>query len=255
MQPTPHLLLDETMLRGATLALIPGDPGRVPRMAKHLTEACPLKSSREYLSYWGLVSGHPVIICSTGIGGPSTAIAIEELAQCGVRTFIRVGTTGAIQPTIRVGDVIVTQAAVRLEGTSSHFAPLEFPAVADHDVTSALIQAAIASRATHHVGITVTSDTFYPGQERYDTFSGRVLPRFQGSIEQWRSLGALNFEMEAATVLTMTRVFGLRAGCVLGVIANRTQSEAIDGGAVETTEELAIRVAIGAASRLLAEQP
>ena len=127
---TPHLKLNEAMLGGAKIALIPGDPGRVPRMAKHLAEPRPLAHHREYMSYGGHVGAHTVVVCSTGIGGPSAAICIEELARLGVRTFIRVGTTGAIRPGIAVGDAIITQAAVRLEGTSQHFAPIEYHSLA-----------------------------------------------------------------------------------------------------------------------------
>lgn len=110
------------------------------------------------------LDGKAVIVCSTGIGGPSTSIAVEELAQLGIRTFLRIGTTGAIQANINVGDVLVTTAAVRLDGASLHFAPMEFPAVADFACTTALVEAAKASGATTHIGVTASSDTFYPGQ-------------------------------------------------------------------------------------------
>jgi uridine phosphorylase len=244
---TMHLSLERTMLDGATVALIPGDPGRVPRMARQLQNARELAHHREFRSYAGVLDSRPVVVCSTGIGGPSTAICIEELAQLGIRTFLRVGTTGTIQPHIAVGDLIISQAAVRLEGTSQHFAPIEYPAVADHAVTNALIAAAAAEGLTPHLGITVTSDTFYPGQERYDTYTGRILPRFHGAIDHWRQLGALNFEMEAATVFVVARSMGLKAGCVLGVVANRTESEQISRHQVEETEARAIRVALRAA--------
>ncbi len=105
-----------------------------------------------------------MIVCSTGIGGPSTSIAVEELAQLGVRTFLRIGTTGAIQPHINVGDVLVTTASVRLDGASLHFAPMEFPAVADFACTTALVEAAKSIGATTHIGVTASSDTFYPGR-------------------------------------------------------------------------------------------
>ena len=110
------------------------------------------------------IDGKSVVVCSTGIGGPSTSIAVEELAQLGVRTFLRVGTTGAIQPHINVGDVLVTTASVRLDGASLHFAPMEFPAVADFACTTALVAAAEACGATTHIGVTASSDTFYPGR-------------------------------------------------------------------------------------------
>src|SRR5918994_4582940 len=176
-----HLGLTRDQLCGATLAILPGDPARVPKIAGHFTGPSSLASNREFTSYLGRVGDVPIVVCSTGIGGPSTSIAVEELAQLGVRTFLRVGTTGGIQPNVAPGDVIVSTAAVRLDGASAHFAPLEYPAVADFECTTALVDAARASGAMLHVGVTASSDTFYPGQERYDTYSGRVVARFRGS--------------------------------------------------------------------------
>lgn len=190
-------------------------------------------------------------MCSTGIGGPSTSIAVEELAQLGVRTFLRVGTTGAIQPHINVGDVLVTTASVRLDGASLHFAPMAFPAVADFTCTTALVAAAEACGATTHIGVTASSDTFYPGQERYDTFSGRVVNRFQGSMKEWQQMGVLNYEMESATLLTMCASQGLRAGMVAGVIVNRTQKEIPDAVTMKQTESDAVKIVVEAARRLL----
>lgn len=184
-----------------------------------------LASLREFTSWRGELDGKAVIVCSTGIGGPSTSIAVEELAQLGIRTFLRIGTTGAIQENINVGDVLVTTGAVRLDGASQHFAPLEFPAVADFTCTNALYAAATEAGATVHVGITASSDTFYPGQERYDTYTGRVMRHFRGSMKEWQDMGVMNYEMESATLLTMCASQGLRAGMVAGVIVNRTQQE------------------------------
>ena len=196
-----HLRLTSAHLQGATLAIVPGDPERVERIASLLEDSTELASTREFTSMLGWLDGAPVVVCSTGIGGPSTSIAVEELAQLGVGTFLRVGTTGAIRPGIEPGDVIVSTASVRLDGASLHFAPLEFPAVADFDCTTALVRAARATPATVHVGVTASSDTFYPGQERYDTVSGRVVERFRGSRAEWESLGVLNYEMESADVV------------------------------------------------------
>ena len=125
-----HLGLTKNDLQGATLAIVPGDPERVEKIAALMDKPVKLASHREFTSWRAELDGKPVIVCSTGIGGPSTSIAVEELAQLGVRTFLRIGTTGAIQPHINVGDVLVTTASVRLDGASLHFAPMEFPAVA-----------------------------------------------------------------------------------------------------------------------------
>lgn len=207
-----HLGLAKSDLHGATLAIVPGDPERVEKIAKLMENPVKLASHREFTSWRAELDGKAIIVCSTGIGGPSTSIAVEELAQLGVRTFLRVGTTGAIQPHISVGDVLVTTASVRLDGASLHFAPMEFPAVADFACTTALVDAAHAVGAATHVGITASSDTFYPGQERYDTFSGRVTRRFRGSMKEWQEMGVMNFEMESATLLTMCSSRGCAPG-------------------------------------------
>lgn len=252
MNGTFHLDLTPEMLEGATLAIVPGDPARPALIAEHLDRARPLASNREFTSWLGYIADTPIVICSTGIGGPSTSIAVEELAQCGVRTFLRVGTTGAIQPHIDVADVIITQAAVRLDGASQHFAPLEYPASSSFACTRALVDAADASGFPAHVGITASSDTFYPGQERYDTVSGRVVARFRGSAAEWESLGVMNYEMESATLFTMCASQGWRAGCVAGVLVNRHQQETPDPATMELAEQRAVTVVLDAARRLLA---
>ena len=246
-----HLGVTRGDLRDATLAIIPGDPERVARIAELLDDPVPLASTREFTSVRGSLDGSPLVVCSTGIGGPSTSIAVEELAQLGVDTFIRVGTTGAIQPDIEPGDVIVTTGAVRLDGASFHFAPAEFPAVPDFACTTALVDAARDAAVPLHVGITASSDTFYPGQERYDTVAGRVTPRFRGSLEEWQVLGVLNYEMEAATLFTMCSSLGLRSGCVAGVLVNRTREEIPAADAAERVETVTIGVVVEAARRLL----
>lgn len=246
-----HLGLTTDDLQGATLAIVPGDPGRVETIARLMDKPAHLASHREFTSWRGELEGRAVIVCSTGIGGSSTSIAVEELAQLGVRTFLRVGTTGAIQPHIQVGDVLVTTAAVRLDGASLHFAPLEFPAVADFDCTSALVGAAREAGYPVHVGVTASSDTFYPGQERYDTFSGRVVRRFRGSMEEWQAMGVLNYEMESATLMTMCSSQGLRAGMVAGAIVNRTQQEIPNAATMKQAETAAVEVVLAASRRLL----
>lgn len=247
-----HLGLTKKMLNGATLAIVPGDPQRVKKIAELMEGATFLASHREYTSYLAYIDGKAVVICSTGIGGPSTSIAVEELAQLGVTTFLRVGTTGAIQPHVNVGDVIVTQASVRLDGASLHFAPMEFPAVADFTCTTAMVAACRDAGIEPHIGITASSDTFYPGQERYDTVSGRVTRRFKGSMQEWQELGVLNYEMESATLFTMCASQGWRAGCVAGVIVNRTMQEIPDEASMKKTEVSAISIVVAAARKLLA---
>ncbi len=246
-----HLGLRHADLHGAELALLPGDPARVPRILSGLEHGRLLASHREFTSGLGKLDGQPLVVCSTGIGGPSTSIAVEELAQLGVRTFLRIGTTGAIQPQIRVGDLLITTAAVRLDGASRHYAPLAFPAVADFDCTRALVDAARQSGLPIHVGISASSDTFYPGQERYDTFSGRVIPSLRGSLQEWQALGVLNFEMESATLLTMCASQGLRAAMLSAVIVNRCQQERPAAQRVAQAEANAIALALAGARHLL----
>ncbi len=246
-----HLGLNHDDLRGAALAIVPGDPARVERIASTMDRPSALAAHREFTSWLAWIGDVPVVVCSTGIGGPSTSIAVEELAQLGVRTFLRVGTTGGIQPQVEPGDVIVSTAAVRLDGTSLHFAPMEFPAVADFECTTALVAAARSIGARLHVGITASSDTFYPGQERYDTYSGRVVERFRGSMAEWQSMGVLNFEMESAALFTMCASQGLRAGCVAGVLVNRTKQETPDEATARRIESTSVAVVVDAARRLV----
>jgi len=251
-----HLGLSEGQLEGAALAIVPGDPGRVPKIARRLDEPKSLAANREFTSHLGYLDGQPVVVCSTGIGGPSTSVAVEELAQLGVRTFLRVGTTGSIQPDIGHGTIVITQAAVRLDGASFHFVPSEYPAASDFGCTRALVDAAEVLDVDYRVGITASSDTFYPGQERYDTVAGTVTSRFRGSLDDWRALNVLNYEMEAATLFTMCSANGWRAGCVSGVIANRAVEEIpSDEEAIAATVQRVIDVALEATSRLLAKSP
>lgn len=243
-----HLSLRARDTGGSRYALLPGDPARVETLATTppLGEGRELAWKREFRTWLAWLGGVPVLVTSTGIGGPSTAIAVEELARLGVDTFIRVGTTGGIQPHVRVGDVIITTGAVRLDGASTHYAPLEYPAVADHRVVEALVGAAEGLAIPYHVGITCSSDTFYPGQERPDSFRGYIPRRFQGMTEEWRRMNVLNYEMEAATLLTMCGVLGLRGGCVTGVIDRHGEGGRITPAALKKGERNAVAVAVHA---------
>lgn len=264
-----HLDLGRDMVRGATLALLPGDPARPRLIAERIAALYggpapgpPLASRREFCTYLVEIRGARVLVTSTGIGGPSTSIAVDELAQLGVRTFIRVGTTGAIQDGLAIGDVVVTTGAVRLDGASRHYAPLAYPAVPHPDVLVALVAAARALAPTlgfaAHAGITASTDTFYQGQERGGAFPRYVPRHLRGMTEEWRRLHVLNYEMEAATLLTMCGAFGLRGGCVTGVINSRVTE---DPGGPITEEDLrrgqehAVRVAIEAAAQLVGQEP
>ena len=218
-------------LRGARVAVLPGDPGRVEPLARALCDEggfCrKLAEHREYTSWLTEAGGADVLVCSTGMGGPSVAICLEELARMGVTHVIRVGTTGTIQQHIALGDIIINKAAARLDGTSHHYAPGTFPAVASFRLTALLRQAALKAGVPHHVGISVSSDTFWPGQERYDSFTGYVRKSLRDMLGEWQALGALNYEMETSALFVTAQALGLKAGSVCGVVAKRTESESV----------------------------
>jgi len=249
-----HLSMAEDDLRGATIALIPGAPERVVTIAQEFGPYQEIAFHREYRSVIADDGKDRILVVSSGIGGPSLAIAIEELARLGVQTYIRVGTSGAIQDFIQVGDLIISEGAVRMDGTSEHYAPMSFPACENFSVVTALNQAAKQLGYNHHSGITCTSATFYPGQERYDTFTHYVVRSLQGSLEEWKKLGILNYEMEIATLYTLARVFGLKAGAVCGIIVNRNQKEDVDLKTLQEVEERMSRVAVQAAKILLSQK-
>ncbi|ABW01238.1 uridine phosphorylase [Caldivirga maquilingensis] len=205
-------------------ALLPGDPGRVDLIASMWDEVRLKVENREYRTYVGTYRGVPVMATSTGIGGPSASIAIEELASLGVGTLIRVGTTGSLWASVKVGDLIIARGAVRLDGASSNYAPPGYPAVPHPDVLNALITAAEGLGVRYHVGLTASTDSFYVGQGRPGL--GGYLPSwFKGIINDLKAVKVMNFDMETATVLTIANVYGLRAGSVMAVVANRETDE------------------------------
>lgn len=246
-----HIQLSPEDVEGIELVLLPGDPQRVPKICNYLTKVRPLAHHREYNSMRGEKDGRRILVISTGIGGPSTAIAIEELAMLGLRRFIRIGTSGAIQPGIDPGDLVISSGAVRLDGTSRHIAPVEYPAVADYQLVTALMASCRQHKATFHHGITATSDTFYQGQNRQDSFKkGFLIRDLQGQLEELQHLNVLSYEMEAATLLTQTNAYGLQGACILGILVNRTQKERPDESKIAAAEEQVIRVAVDAVSHL-----
>ena len=229
MKKMYHINISETDIDNAKTAIIPGDPDRVVKIATRLDKgSVHLSSNREYTSYLSKVGNHKILICSTGIGAPSTAIAIEELASIGIKNFIRIGTTGAIQENISIGDLIISNASVRLDGASTHYAPIEYPASADHYLTHYLVDSANKKNIAFHLGITASSDTFYCGQERYDSYSGYVIKRFQGTMAEWKRLNVLNYEMESSALFVVCNALNLKASALYAVIANRNESEKAD---------------------------
>lgn len=253
-----HLDLDRKAIRGAKVALLPGDPGRVRPIAEAVsrdygTEFSLIASRREFTTCLTEALGGKVLVTSTGIGGPSTSIAVDELAQLGVTHFIRVGTTGAIQDNIKNGDCVITTGSVRLDGASTHYAPIEYPAVSDFSIVASLVLGAKKAGLRFHVGVTASSDTFYPGEERADSFMKYKLRRFRGATREWKALNVLNYEMESSTLLTVTSALGLKGGCVTGVV-NRGSTGKITESALRAGTENAVRAAVAAIGFLVGEE-
>ncbi len=197
----------------APYVLLPGDPKRVPIVAKYWDEAHLVADNREHVTYTGVYKGVPISCTSTGMGCPSTSIAMEELARCGATTFIRIGTCGTFQEYVKNGDMIIFDSACRYDGASKAYAPIEFPAVATHEVTEANIQAAKELGITHHVGTTRSADTFYashakPGSSFNDYWQNDWANRF----DDLRRMNVIGAEMEASVIFVLARVWGLRAG-------------------------------------------
>ncbi|MFB6470208.1 MAG: uridine phosphorylase [Vulcanisaeta sp. AZ3] len=222
----------------APYVLTPGDPDRVPRIAKYWDEARQVAVHREYVTYTGMYKGAPISAVSTGIGGPAAAIAIEELLTLGANTFIRVGTTGAIQEWVRVGDLVINTGAVRLDGASNAYAMPEYPAIASYDVVLALITAAEELGVKYHVGLAASTADFYVGQGR-PGFNNYSPPWSKDLINTLSSMNVLNFEMEAAAIYTIANVHGVRAGGVMAVIANRRTNEFVPDAGVEDAIKVA----------------
>ncbi len=227
------------------VAFLPGDPGRVPKIAERFQGARDLGSHREYRAFGGKIGAEKVVAVSTGIGGPAAAIAIEELARLGVEVMIRVGTCGAITPDLKVGSVIIADAAVRMDGASAQYVPLGYPAAATPGVVMALTEAARRLKKTAAVGITASTDAFYVGQGR-KSFGGFMPPEKARLVDDMRAAKVLCFEMEAATLFTLGRIFGLKTGATFAVVANR----ATDSMKLEAGVDDAIDVAIEAVRRL-----
>jgi len=212
--------------------LLPGDPARVDRIARSWDSFEVLRQHREYRSARGVYKGAPIAALSTGIGGPSAAIAVEELAEIGVHTLIRVGTTGAIQPWIKPGDVIIASAAVRYDCASSEYAPPEYPAAAAPDAVLALAEATKRLGLRFHVGVVASTATFHLGQSR-PGYRGYTWSAAERRIDDLRHMGVLSFEMEAATIYTLASLYGLRAACICAAIANRVTNEFVPDAGVE----------------------
>ncbi|MFZ8824784.1 MAG: uridine phosphorylase [Desulfurococcales archaeon] len=222
----------------ARYVLLPGDPERVPRIARTWDRYWHVASHREYVTYTGEYKGVKISATSTGIGGPSTAIAVEELLQVGADTFIRVGTTGSLRRDVGIGDLVISIASVRMDGASRAYIFPEYPAVASYEVVLALIEAAETLGARYVVGITASTDSFYVGQGR-PGYRDYMPPWSKDLVKVLRDVNVINFEMEAATIFTLSNIYGARAGAICSVIANRETGELVPDAGVD----LMIRIA------------
>ena len=227
---------------------LPGDPGRCEAIASHFDNPVHIGMNREYNIYTGTLLGEKVSVCSTGIGGPSAAIAMEELAAIGTDTFIRVGTTGGIALDVLPGDVVVATGSIRFEHTSLEYAPIEFPAVADFDITCALKQASEELGYRTHVGIVQCKDAFY-GQHAPEKspVSYELLQKW----ESWKRLGVKSSEMESSALFVVAAALGVRCGSCFHVVWNQEREKL--GMAMPMTEDTsgASKVGIEALKKLI----
>ena len=229
--------------------ILPGDPGRCEAIAAQFDDARLVSQNREYTVYTGMLLGEKVSVCSTGIGGPSAAIAMEELIHIGAHTFVRVGTCGGMSAKVRAGDVVIATGAIRMEGTSREYAPIEFPAVPDFSVLCALVQAAEELQYPYRAGVVQCKDSFY-GQHSPETMP--VAAVLQYKWEAWKRLGALASEMESAALFTVAAARDVRCGAVFSALWNQEREKAgLDQDEVFDTAR-AITVGVEALKRLIA---
>lgn len=243
-----HIGLSKLDIEGARFAILPGDPGRVESIARYLENSKKIGQKREYTSYLGTLKNEKVLVISTGMGGPSTAICVEELAQIGITHLIRIGTSGGMQLNVSAGDVVIATGAIRQEGTSKEYLPIEFPAIADLDISIALRESAKDQGLNYHTGVVQCKDSFY-GQ--HDPERMPVSYELQNKWDAWIKGGTLCSEMETASLFTVSSVLRLHAGAVLLVVWNQErekqglpQDECFD-------TDRAIRVAIDAIKKLI----
>nr|WP_294665309.1 uridine phosphorylase [uncultured Blautia sp.] len=228
--------------------IMPGDPKRCVKIAQYLDNPVLIADNREYITYTGTLDGVKVSVTSTGIGGPSASIAIEELSRCGADTFVRIGTCGGMQPEVKSGDVVIATGAIRMEGTSREYAPIEYPAVANLDVTNALVAAAKEKGLSCHTGVVQCKDAFY-GQHEPEAMP--VGYELINKWEAWKRMGCLASEMESAALFIAAGKLRARAGSCFVVVANQEREKlGLENPVVHDTDA-AIRVAVEAVRKLI----
>ena len=229
---------------------LPGDPGRCESIAQHFDNPVHIGMNREYNIWTGTLLGEKVSVCSTGIGGPSAAIAMEELVKIGADTFVRVGTCGGIHLDVKPGDVVVATGAIRFEHTSMEYAPIEFPAVPDLDVTNCLAQATKKLGLPLHTGVVQCKDSFY-GQHSPE--ASPVYYELKAKWESWKRLGVKASEMESAALFVVAAALGCRSGSCFHAIWNQEREAAgLDQKMSEDTSN-SVKVAVEALKLLIEE--
>lgn len=229
--------------------ILPGDPKRCQKIAAYFDDAKPVADNREYITYTGFLNGEKVSVTSTGIGGPSASIAMQELVNVGADTFIRVGTCGGMDINVKGGDVVIATGAVRMEGTSREYAPVEFPAVANLDVVNALVSSAKNLGYSYHTGVVQCKDSFY-GQHSPDIMP--VSYELKNKWEAWKRLGCLASEMESAALFIVASFLKVRVGSVFLTVANQEREKLnLENPVVHDTEK-AIKTAVEALKILIA---
>ena len=228
--------------------ILPGDPKRCAKIAQYFDDPVLIADNREYITYTGTLDGVKVSVTSTGIGGPSASIAMEELYRCGADTFIRIGTCGGMQLDVKSGDVVVATGAIRMEGTSREYAPIEFPAVPDLNVTNALVKAARSMGYPFHTGVVQCKDAFY-GQHEPETKP--VSYELMNKWEAWKRLGCMASEMESAALFIVGSYLHVRVGSCFLVVANQEREKMNLPNPVAHDTDMAIRVAVEAIRDLI----
>ena len=230
--------------------ILPGDPKRCKKIAQYFEDPVMIVDNREFITYTGTLDGVKVSVTSTGIGGPSAAIAMEELARCGADTFVRIGTCGGIQPEVKSGDIVVATGAVRMEGTSKEYAPIEYPAVADLMVVNALVSAAKEKDCEFYTGVVQSKDAFYGQHEPEMMPAGYELIN---KWEAWKKLGCLASEMETAALYIVAAKLHVRVGACFLVMANQEREKlGLENPVVHDTD-MAVQVAVEAIRKLIKE--
>ena len=231
--------------------ILPGDPKRCEKIAKYFDDAHLVADSREFVTYTGTLNGVKVSVTSTGIGGPSASIALEELVRCGAKKFIRVGTCGGMQKEVKSGDIVVATGAIRMEGTSKEYAPIEFPAVADLEIVNAIVKSAKKLGAEYHTGVVQCKDAFY-GQHHPEIMP--VSYELENKWEAWLRMGCLASEMESAALFIAASFMRVQVGSLFLVMANQERAKAGLENPVVHDTDLAIRIAVEAIRELIGNE-